>query len=493
MPEGSTAAAALRQYLAIIRRQAWIIILLTVACAAAALFVSTRQDPVYRASTKIVVGQGRALFGPDVSFAVEPFTQTMTELLQSDVVAERVIREQNLPISSTELLDRVEITSKPDTSVLEVTYDDTDRERAVRVLGELAASFTKLIDEGLGGGRTATPTPSGSTDATSAQPVSATVFDPAHVEPGQVSPKPVRTVVIATLVGLIIGLALAFLRDLLASRVRDQAEAEAAFGAPVVGVLPRGTVGSNPAELEVMTSKTAGRVRQSFEMLTATMRFSLKSENLSVVLVTSGMPEEGKTTVAANLAFALARSGRRVVVVEGDTRRPALHAFFGHPPAGLGMLDVVNGTASLDHALVDIPLSLAEPAEPELGRRRGARAAAATLESTEAGELLLLPAGHKGQGAPPILSVSQTAALIGNLREYADCIVFDSAPLLLAGDAYPFAQLANEVLVVCRERASSRHQAERVRSRLRAIGVEDFSVVLTEATAAAEPTYDYSY
>jgi len=311
MTEGS-AAAAVRQYLAVIRRQAWVIILVTVACAAAALVVSTRQDPVYRASTKIVVGQGRALFGPDVSFAVEPFTQTMTELLQSDVVAERVIREQNLPISASELLDRVEITSKPDTSVLEVTYDDPDKQRAVRVLGELAASFTKLIDEGLGGRRAATPTPSASTDATSAEPVSATVFDPAHLEPGQVSPKPVRTLVIATLVGLIIGLALAFLRDLLASRVRDQAEAEAAFGAPVVGILPRGTVGSNPAELELVTSKAAGRVRQSFEMLTATVRFSLESEDTSVILVTSGMPEEGKTTVAANLAFALARSGRRV-------------------------------------------------------------------------------------------------------------------------------------------------------------------------------------
>lgn len=492
MSEGS-AAAVLRQYLAVIRRQAWVIILLTVACAAAAVLVSTRQDPVYRASTKIVVGQGRALFGPDVSFAVEPFTQTMTELLQSDVVAERVIREQNLPISATELLDRVEITSKPDTSVLEVTYDDTDKARAVRVLGELAASFTQLIDEGLGGGRTATPTPSASSDGTSAEPVSATVFDPAHLEPGQVSPKPVRTLVIATIVGLIVGLAVAFLRDLLASRVRDQAEAEAAFGAPVIGVLPRGSVGSNPAELEVMTSKAAGRVRQSFEMLTATVRFSIKSENLSVILVTSGMPEEGKTTVAANLAFALARSGRRVVVVEGDTRRPALHAFFGHPPAGLGMLDVVAGAGSLDHALVDIPLALPEPAAPELGQRRGARSATALEPPAEAGELLLLPAGHKGQGAPPILSVSQTASLIANLREYADTIVFDSAPLLLAGDAFPFAQLANEVLVVCRERASSRRQAERVRSRLRSIGVEEFSVVLTEATAAAEPTYDYSY
>jgi receptor protein-tyrosine kinase len=491
MPEGS-AAAALRQYVAVIRRQAWVIILVTVACAAAAVVVSTRQDPVYRASTKIVVGQGRALFGPDVSFAVEPFTQTMTELLQSDVVAERVIREQNLPISAQELLSRIEIESKPDTSVLEVTYDDTDRERAVRVLGELAASFTQLIDEGLGGGSTPTPTPSGSTDSTSAEPVSATVFDPAHLEPGQVSPKPARTLVIATVVGLILGLALAFLRDLLASRVRDQAEAEAAFGAPVVGVLPRGTVGSNPAELELLSSKSAARVRQSFEMLTATVRFSLKSENFSVILVTSGMPEEGKTTVAANLSFALARSGRRVVVVEADTRRPALHGFLQHPPGTLGMLDVVNGSASLDDALVDVPLAVPEAVRHDPSRPVFPRTATA-LETNDTGELLLLPAGHKGQGAPPILSVSQTAALIANMREYADCIVFDSAPLLLAGDAFPFAQLANEVLVVCRERASSRRQAERVRSRLRAIGVEDFSVVLTEATAAAEPTYDYSY
>jgi polysaccharide biosynthesis transport protein len=494
MAEQGKAAETLRQYLAVIRRQWWFIALLTVCCAGAAAFLSARQDPVYQASTKIVVGQGRALFGPDVSFAVEPFTQTMTELLQSDVVAESVIRDLRLPISSTELLDRLEVTSKPDTSVLEVTYEDTDQRRAVRVLSEVSASFTELIDQGLGGQDSQARSTPNSGDRSGTEPVSAVVFDPAHLEPGQVAPHPLRTLAVATIVGLIFGVTLAFLRDALASRIRNQSEAEAALGASVVGVLPRGTVGSHPADLELLPSKSAARVRQSIDMLSATIRFSIKSEDFSIILVTSGMPEEGKTTVAANLSFALARAGRRVVVVEADTRRPALHAFLGSVAETPGMLDVVRGEASLRDVLVDVSLQsplLARPDAERLGD--GGRITKLEAPPTDGGQLLFLPAGTKGAGTPPILSIGQTAAMIADLRDMADCIVFDSAPLLLAGDAFPLAQLADQVLVVCRERSSSRRQAERLRTRLEAIGVEEFSVVLTESSSATEPGYGYCY
>jgi capsular polysaccharide biosynthesis protein len=351
--EQASAAQTLRQYLAVIRRQWWLIVVLVATCCAAAAVFSARQDPVYEASTKIVVGQGRALFGPDVSFAVEPFTQTMTELLRSDVIADRVIRDLRLDMSSTELLERLEVTSKPDTSVLEVTYQDTDRRMAVRTLAEVAATFTEFVDRELGGQPT---TSTGENGADQPEPVSAVVFDPARLEPGQVEPRPLRTLAIALVVGLILGLAAAFLRDALSSRIRNQAEAESALGAPVVGALPRGAVGTRPADLELLSTKSAVQLRQSIEMLSATLRFSIKAEDFSVVLVTSAMPEEGKTTVAANLSFSLAQAGRRVVVVEADTRRPALHAFLGATPAELGLLDVTRGEASLRDVLLEVPL-----------------------------------------------------------------------------------------------------------------------------------------
>jgi capsular polysaccharide biosynthesis protein/Mrp family chromosome partitioning ATPase len=490
VPEQASAAQSLRGYLAVIRRQWWVILIVVVACCVAAAIFSTRQDPVYEASTKIVVGQGRALFGPDVSFAVEPFTQTMTELLQSDVVADRVIRDLNLDMTSTELLDDLEVTSKPDTSVLEVTYQDTDRRMAVRTLAEVAATFTELVDQELGG-------QPGSNQGTGAdvqqpEPVSAVVFDPARLEPGQVAPRPLRTTALAIVVGLIAGLALAFLRDALASRIRNQDEAEAALGAGVVGALPRGGIGAKPVELELLSSKSAVRVRQAVDMMSATLRFSLKDEDFSVVLVTSAMPEEGKTTVAANLSHGLAQAGRRVVAVEADTRRPALHAFLGAAPDEPGLLDVARGDASVHDVLFDVPLH-----SPLLARQEaesGGGVAAVQAPPTGTGQLFLLPAGTRdGGGAPRILSLGQTAAIIADLREVADCIVFDSSPVLLAGDAFPLAQLADRVLVVCRERASSRQQAERLRSRLQSIGVEDFSVVLTESSAATEPGYGYGY
>ncbi len=183
-------------YLAIIGRL-WLIALVTLLAVAAAAAYTKTQPPVYRASMKIVVGQGAAFFQPDSANATEPFTQTMTDLVKSDVVAGLVVQRLHLDISSATLLNDLTVASQPLSAVLDVSYDDTDRVRGQRILAEVGQVFSELVQDRFN-----------QTDKTTAKttPVSVTVFDPAHTLPTPIRPKPALYLGVATVLGMALGL-----------------------------------------------------------------------------------------------------------------------------------------------------------------------------------------------------------------------------------------------------------------------------------------------
>jgi Mrp family chromosome partitioning ATPase len=488
--------SSLRRYMSAVRRQWVIVVTVVVVSLTVAGWWLSRQDSQYASEMKIVVGQGQALFGPDVSFAVEPFTQTMTDLLESEVVARRVKEDLNLEESPGEILDNLQVDTKPDASVLNLTYKDTDQVRSRQVLQRVGEVFTELVDTRFGGQGTQAGTGTGGQQpADQTPPVTATIFDPAHALPDRVSPKPGRTLAIAAVLGLIAGILLALVRDGFANRIRTHREAQEAFGARVAGVLPPGTVGTRPSQLPHLPPRMAQRIGDALEILGATIRFSSNGSESGVVLVTSSLAEEGKTTVVANVAALLARSGLRVIAVEGDLRRPALHRFLEIPADQPGLSDVARGDVDLDAALIPVPVpgSMRSVQARATADPLGAAAAGAAWEarSYDAQSLMLLTAGTRLADADDVFTMGQAAALMAQLRERADYVIVDSAPLLLAPDAYPFAQVADRVLVVAREDSTSRDDAEAARETLKSLRVRDFTVILTEATEAERRPYGY--
>jgi len=175
----------------------WLIALVTLLAVAAAAAYTKTQPPVYRASMKIVVGQGAAFFQPDSANATEPFTQTMTDLVKSDVVAGLVVQRLHLDISSATLLNNLTVATQPLSAVLDVSYDDTDRVRGQRILAEVGQVFSELVQDRFN-----------QTDKTTAKttPVSVAVFDPAHTLPTPIRPKPALYLGVATVLGMALGL-----------------------------------------------------------------------------------------------------------------------------------------------------------------------------------------------------------------------------------------------------------------------------------------------
>src|SRR6266496_4312357 len=160
----------------------------------------------------ILVAQGGGSVQPQLGNL--PLTQTMTNILESDVVATQVTRKLNLQISSSDLLKKITVQVKPDSSVLGVSYDSSSKRQAIQVLDALATAFKSLIRQQLG--------VSASFRQTGPLRIVVSVFNPPHLEPGRVSPQPTKVLAFAGALGLVLGFILAFARDALDDRIRGR-------------------------------------------------------------------------------------------------------------------------------------------------------------------------------------------------------------------------------------------------------------------------------
>ena len=159
-------------------------------------------------------------------------------------------------------------------------------------------------------------------------PITASVFDPAHLEPGAISPRPKRTVTIAGVLGLVIGLVLAFARDALDDRIRGRRDAEQWFGAPVIGELPK-DLGRKPYGLRGAPPPRDPAVVEALYRLRANLQFSQGGISGPVLVVTSAVTDDSHSIVAANVGVTLALAGLDVICVEADMRRPQLERALG--------------------------------------------------------------------------------------------------------------------------------------------------------------------
>jgi Mrp family chromosome partitioning ATPase/capsular polysaccharide biosynthesis protein len=449
--------SALRHYVQILRRRAWLVVLVPAIALALSLALISTREQVYLASMTMVVGEQPRLNEPP-SLGSGSVTRTMTNLLESDLVARSVIRKLDLDETLESFGMHLTVEVLPDTSVLQVKYETTDREEGEQVVTELARAFTSRLDETLG-------LQEGQRRAGSFRLV-VRVFDEPHVEP--VASSPTTTIGFAIGAGIVLGIMLAIGREALDSRMRSRHDAEQWFGAPVVGALPKGMRGKPPPGIGGRRRHENRRVA-SLDLLRARLQFAGLGDAGPTILVTSAGSGEGKSTVAANLGAALAWTGERVVCVDADVRRSSLQRYLGLETEGPGLTEVLNGEIVLEDAL--LPIELVQPTSNGTG------------PTNSPGRLELLPAGSKPHTLGSVLTPEIVTALLERLRARADYIVFDAPPLLVA-DAYPLALQADKVLVVARSGRTTREQAESVRATLEGLGVQKVGVVMTDAPSA---------
>jgi capsular polysaccharide biosynthesis protein/MinD-like ATPase involved in chromosome partitioning or flagellar assembly len=442
----------LRRYLRVAKRQAWLILLVPALSIAAAAFIVHQQKSVYQASMGIAVVDADAR-PPLGNLAL---AQTMKSLLKSDVVARRVVNKLDLPMSSPTLAGKLQVQIEPNSSVLHVSYDSTDKAEALSVVTEVGAAFEKLAREKLGI----------STSLKRPGPLSivATVIDPPHLSPDRVSPQPARVLGFAGVLGLALGLVLAFARESLDDRIRSRSEAEEVFGAPVIGALPPGFRERPNTDGPAQPTPEA---EAALQLLRANLETPV-SDTGSTILVTSALDGDRPATIVANLGVVLARAGEDVLCIDADVHRPILDRLLGVPQPTRGLLSVIEDGVSPEDAIQEV----------KLARPSGA---VRSSEDEPGGRLKLLTVGAPVSDGSVAASSHGLLEVVKHLPTGPGFVLIHSPGLLsLSPDgAASIMSAVDNVLVVARH-GTSREAAERVRSALEKLGTRKVALVLTD-------------
>ncbi len=209
----------------VIPKRLWVILVVATVCVGATVAFSLLQAPTYEATIKILVGQERGTTDTpreDV-MSLQRLTQTMAEGVNSRPVAETVIRQLGLQMDSKEFLEEhLSVKQIPETQFIQVDYEDSSPERAQQGADTIGDVFSKQISE----------------VSPSASAITATVWEPAETPDEPVSPQPVRSALLALVLGLMLGTGLAVLLEYLDDSWRSPEEAEQVSGVPTFGVIP---------------------------------------------------------------------------------------------------------------------------------------------------------------------------------------------------------------------------------------------------------------
>jgi capsular polysaccharide biosynthesis protein/Mrp family chromosome partitioning ATPase len=473
--------SALQNYLQVLRRQALVIVLVPLLAGSLAWLVSSRQTPVYRASMSFFVAQAGGGFQPVLGS--QSLSQTMSNLLQSDIVARHAINDLNLDTSPDKLTKKLKVSFKPDSSVLNVSFDSTDKQLGVAILGRIAHAYTRLVDKELGVGSRGA--------ASNTQPLSiivAKVVDPPHLQRAQVSPKPAKNLGFGIALGLVLGIILGVARESLDDRVRNRRDAEEWFGAPVIGSLPKTANGNAPSAITGERKKGHEALMESLYAFRANLEFSQGGVSGPKVLITSAGESEGKTTVVAHMAVVLALAGKKVICVEADLRRPELHRYLGLKPQTPGIVNIIDGDLDLKDALQSVDLKVRPWVNgrgiwPRRNKQDLGRSVGTTLGAGLAGTLRVLTMGRTPEDPANLLATDALKDLFGELAASADYVIIDAPPLPIA-DTYPLVLQADNVLVVAKQGWTKRETALAVRETLEGLGAEKVALVLTNSSTS---------
>jgi capsular exopolysaccharide synthesis family protein len=458
----------LREYLRVVRVRKVEILLITAVVVATALVLSFRQTPIYEAQSRVLVNPTQTI-ATTVGVAQQPNLDTERQQILSRVVATRVQRALHTTQSGDQLLRHVAVDVVTDTTVLVVRYDSPDPQTAARLsnafanayidyrIGQAQGVFTRAatalqrrIDDlqhkiaALGAriraakeGRVRDSLQAQQqslaaqigvlqqqmltlqSNATSAQQA-AQVIQPAAVPSKPARPDKVRDGVVALFLGLALGVGFAFVRERLDNRIKSRGELEERLGAPVLASVPRvGGWTRRDNTVLVVRSDPKSPVAEAYGTLAANVQHAASLRDLQVVMVTSGVGSEGKTTTACNLALILARTGRRVILVSADLRRPRVHKFFGLANDA-GLVDILEGRLPLERAV------------------------------SRCGEenLRIVDAGPPPHDPVQLLGGGRAARAIGEIRSLADFVIVDSPPVLAVADASILAPVVDATLFV---------------------------------------------
>jgi Mrp family chromosome partitioning ATPase len=517
-------AATLRDYLHVVQRRKWIILQAVVLVPLAAVLFSLHQEKLYEAQAQVLLSaqnlaaQLTNTQSTGINLQPDRIAQTQAGVARVPTIAQRVVdRVPEARLTADEFLQSSSVSTSPNADLLGFKVTNHDPWMARRLVDVYARQYTiyrrqldtaaiqtalksvnaRIKELAQTGGRRgalyASLVERQQTLATmeALQTSNAAVVKQADAA-AQVQPRPKRNGILGLALGIVLGLGLAFLWEALDTRVRRAEEiGERLGGLPLLARIPVPGRRLRADEKLVMLEEPTGVQSEAFRMLRTNLDFVALDRDLKTIMVTSAVEQEGKSTTIANLAVALARAGKRVVLVDLDLRRPFIDRFFGI--RGPGLTQVALGHASLDEALVRI--AIAEPgAETLNGNGNGNGNGKGSLLR---GVLEVLPSGPIPPDPGEFVGTQALGEILEELRDRADVVLVDAPPALHVGDALRLSTRVDGILLVTRMKIVRRHMLSELARQVATVPTPVLGFVVTGANEeegyGTDGAYGYYY
>jgi len=393
-----------------------LIVVTTAICAIAAAGYTARSVEQYASKATVFISTAPS----DTQDAYqgglfsEQRVQSYVGIVNGLKLAQQVIDHLHLDTTAAELSKKISASTVANTVLLDVTVTDPSPAQAQLINDAVVAQLSKTVAE------LETP-PSKKVPL-----LKATVVDPPRLPTTPVSPKPVRNLALGLILGLLLGFGLAVLRELLDNTVKHPGDLPELHDMPVLSALAYDNdVQKHPL---INTLPSHAPRAEAYRVLRTNLQFLDVDSQSKAFVVTSSVPGEGKSTIASNVALALASGGRNVLLVDGDLRRPRVASMLSLEGA-VGLTTLLVGNVKLDDALQE-----------------------------HSSGLHVLTSGVIPPNPAELLQSQAMRDLMAALRERFDIIIIDATPLLPVTDAALIASVADGALVVVRHGKTTKDQ-----------------------------------
>lgn len=399
--------------------------------------------PQYEATTTLLV-QPKNL--SNESIASEKLVPTFDFIVRSRKIASDVIQRLKLDISEDDLLEKVEVTGLRNSLVTKITVTHPDPAQAVAIANSFAQSFRESLPGIMNVGNIS-------------------ILDEAELENPlkPVQPKPYFNMAIVLVLALNTGMGIAILWEVLDKTVKSEEVLEKILGIPVLATIGRYSAKRRNKDGKLFClEEPNSSIAEAYRTLRTNIRYMKLNRKTRTLLITSAIPKEGKTFIAANLAVAMAQEGKQVLLIDCNLRNPTLHKTFNIPNEQ-GLTSVLTNQISLD----------------------------GTIFPAEQNNLDIIPSGPIPPNPSELLGMPEMAALIDICKQRYDIILFDTPPVIPVTDTQVLARLLNAVLLVTKLNGTLCESVQQAKNLLDHVGDNVVGTVANYKRMKAKFHYGY--
>lgn len=404
--------------------------------------------PKYEASVNMIVNvrieTTENVTNDDISSA-QKLVNTYAIIIKSNLVLNEVIKNLKLELPYEELYELVSVDSINNTQIMKIAVQNENAALAKQIVEEISKIVPDIV-------------------AAAVEVGSCKIVSQVTVGSKPISPDIQKNAIIAGLIGLLMSVCVIILKELMKNYIEDDLDIQKKIGIPVLGMIPD-VDGSNGCDrkgnktecqcpqknLFVLDKNSPFAYVEAFKFLRTNMDFISSASGAKCILVTSAVAGESNSTTVINLAVTLADSGKSVIVVECNLRKPMLGRYLDLPPEKKGLSQVLDSNLSLEECIV----------------------------SVEELRISVILAGMISSNPSELLNQAKMQEVIQSLKQQYDYVILDAPPVMVVTDAAVVGRMTDGAILVVRSRFAPANIVHLAKQRLEAVDIKVLGAVLS--------------